>query len=58
MGSELADRDKQLRTSERLRRQLLADVSHELKTPLTTMRGFLETIQMGDEQLSAERRGR
>ena len=29
-----------------LRRQMLADVSHELKTPLTSIRGYIETLQM------------
>jgi signal transduction histidine kinase len=37
MAGELAD-------AERARRQLLADVSHELATPLTAIRGYAETL--------------
>jgi two-component system OmpR family sensor kinase len=51
MALDLAARDEALRTVDRLRRQMLADVSHELKTPLTAMRGYLETLRMKEVEL-------
>jgi len=44
----------QLRRADRLRRELLTNVSHDLRTPLAALRGYLETLQMKDGRLSAE----
>lgn len=37
----------ELRRLERVRRDFVANVSHELKTPLTSIKGFVETLQTG-----------
>ena len=58
MADELATRAQALEASDRARRQLLADVSHELMTPLTAMRGYVETLTMRDVPLDAATRDR
>jgi signal transduction histidine kinase len=44
--------------SDSARRQLLADVSHELMTPLTAMRGYIETLTMKELNLDGSTRDR
>jgi two-component system sensor histidine kinase BaeS len=58
MAADLARRADALAASDRLRRQLLADVSHELTTPVTAMRGYLETLTMPELTLDQETRAR
>jgi signal transduction histidine kinase len=58
MAAELAIRARALESSDNARRQLLADVSHELMTPLTAMRGYIETLSMSELQLDAKTRER
>jgi len=54
MADELTARAIALDASDKARRQLLADVSHELMTPLTAMRGYVETLAMPELQISDE----
>jgi two-component system, OmpR family, sensor kinase len=53
MADDLGRRAEALAQSDRVRRQLLADVSHELTTPVTAMRGYLETLTMPELSLDA-----
>ena len=58
MAGQLEQRTSALEAADRARRQLVADVSHELTTPLAAIRGYVETLSMPDLGLDAETRGR
>lgn len=47
-----------LRDADTARRELVANVSHDLRTPLSSLRGYVETLLMKEEQLSPEERRR
>ncbi|HEX7795728.1 MAG TPA: HAMP domain-containing sensor histidine kinase [Vicinamibacterales bacterium] len=58
MADDLAIRADALAAADRARRQLLADVSHELTTPVTAMRGYLDTLRMPELDLDEPTRAR
>ena len=58
MAGELEARTAALDASDTARRQLLADVSHELMTPLTAIRGYTQTLAMPNLTMDEATRGR
>lgn len=48
MAADLGARDEQLRAADKQRRLLLADVSHELMTPLTAIRAHREVLSLSE----------
>lgn len=52
-----ADMEK-LTEAERMRKELVANVSHDLRSPLASIQGYLETILLKDGQLTPEERRR
>ncbi len=58
MAADLEARAVALAESDRARRQLLADVSHELMTPLAAIRGYVETLGMKELTIDEATRAR
>jgi signal transduction histidine kinase len=56
MANCIIDQWGQLRQQDRLRRELVAQVSHDLRTPLAALHGYLETVNMKGEGLNESRR--
>jgi signal transduction histidine kinase len=56
MADTLSSHVEQLQHTDTLRRELIANVSHDLRTPLASMQGYLETVLMKESNLSAEER--
>jgi len=57
---EMADRIygqmEELRKSDALRRELIANVSHDLRTPLATLQGYIETLLIKQDRLTEKER--
>lgn len=56
MAEKVTESIDQLKSVDRLRQELIANVSHDLRTPLAIMQGYVETLQMKDEELAPEQR--
>ncbi|MET0070250.1 MAG: HAMP domain-containing sensor histidine kinase [Candidatus Thiodiazotropha sp.] len=56
MAARIIDQWGQLKEQDRLRRELVAQVSHDLRTPLAALHGYLETVNMKGEELDEARR--
>lgn len=56
MATRIREQFDRLRSADRMRRELIANVSHDLRTPLATLRGYLETLQLKEGTLSDDER--
>jgi signal transduction histidine kinase len=58
MADTLVDTMEELRQADRMRRELVANVSHDLRSPLASIQGYLETVHMKDGDLAPDERQR
>ncbi|MCY1273124.1 Adaptive-response sensory-kinase SasA [compost metagenome] len=56
MGQRLAEQWRELTRQDQQRRDLVANISHDLRTPLTSLHGYLETLRLKDASLGADER--
>jgi signal transduction histidine kinase len=54
MVSQINLQFSQLTENDRIRRELLTHLSHDLRTPLATMQGYLETMVIKGDRLSSQ----
>ena len=55
MAARIEAQVEALRRTDRQRRELVANVSHDLRSPLASLRGYLETLAMRDDAPPEER---
>jgi signal transduction histidine kinase len=58
MSARIHEQLEQLKENDKLRRELVSNISHDLRTPLSAMQGFLETLIIKDESLPKDERDR
>ena len=54
MAARLVAQLDEIEKTDRLRRELVANISHDLRTPLTSLRGYLETMAVKQSTLRPE----
>lgn len=58
MADVIVDNIQKITATDKFRQELIANVSHDLRTPLSIMQGYVETMMMKKDALSAEERDR
>lgn len=55
MARQINEQMQKLKTSDSLRKELISNVSHDLRTPLTSLQGYLETLRYKEDLTLEER---
>ncbi len=58
MAGEIQKNMRALEKNDRMRRELIANVSHDLRSPLASIQGYVETVLMKDDSLDNKERRR
>ena len=58
MGQHITQQWKALKQQDKLRRDMVANISHDLRTPLAALQGYLETISIKGDSLDEEDKNR
>jgi len=56
MANKIREQFENIKETDRLRRELVTNVSHDLRTPLASMHGYVETLLLKNDSLNAEER--
>lgn len=56
MQRRIGEQLRHLQDNDRLRRELVSNISHDLHTPLANVQGYVETLLLGNERLDAAAR--
>ena len=56
MSDRIIKQVRTLKQTDELRRELVANVSHDLRTPLASLTGYIETLQLKEGRLTDEER--
>jgi signal transduction histidine kinase len=56
MSNTIREQIERLKENDRLRRELVSNVSHDLRTPLASMQGYVDTLIIKNGSLSADQR--
>lgn len=56
MAVRIREQVERLKETDRLRRELVSNVSHDLRTPLASMQGYIETLLIKNGELSDQER--
>ena len=56
MADTIVENMEELRTKEDLRRELIANVLHDLRSPLSSIQGYLETIMIKEKKKTIDQK--
>jgi K+-sensing histidine kinase KdpD len=56
MANKIREQFEGLEETDRLRRELVSNVSHDLRTPLASIHGYVDTLLLKNDSLSEEER--
>ena len=56
MAEHIRNQMQEIRHSDNLRRELIANISHDLRTPIATLQGYVETLISKEQNLAPDER--